>query len=420
MLGAMLMDRRCVDNVLSILKPESFYRDSHQKICAAIVSLISQNKPVDILTVTEELRKSRELEEVGGPMYVTGLTSKIAGTSHAEYHAAVIQDMYIKRELIRISSEIQSQSFDESNDSEEILSFANLELNNVHNLANIENAEILKHLISERVKQIEEISKNENKLLGVPSGLIKLDRITGGWQKTDLIIIAARPSVGKTSFTLFCALEAASLHYQCAFFSLEMSKMQLVDKSLSYSTDISPATIRTGKMNWTELENGIGRCINLPLYIDDTPALTLMQLRTKITRLLRDGIKAVYIDYLQLMNGKSKGLNRDQEIGELTGGIKAIAKECNIPIILLSQLNRAADGKRPMLSNLRESGNIEQDADIVIFLHRPDMNDENGDKTHTEIIIAKHRNGPVGMIDAYSNEFLSRYYDQKPNTYEPF
>jgi replicative DNA helicase len=432
-LGAMMLESRCIDNILAIVKPESFYKDEHQKIFTAILNLKAKSKPVDLMTVTNELRSMKVLDEVGGPVYVSGLTSKVAGSAHAEFHARIIQQCFIKRELIRYASEIQSLAFDESIDLDDLLNEASLELNRLSNETVVENAELLKDLLTSRLREIEAISAHPDKLIGVPSGLTKLDRMTGGWQKTDLIIIAARPSMGKTSlsFNQF-AIDAASFGIPTAFFSLEMSKPQITDKSITSQANISPSSLRTGKLmdyEWELLDYKTKKLYDIPLFIDDTPALSLLQLRSKVTHLLRKNkLGLVIIDYLQLMNGKQKGINREQEVSGLTSGLKALAKETNVPIIALSQLSREVEkrgDKRPQLSDLRESGAIEQDADLVIFIHRPEKygetEDYNGNSTAglVELILAKHRNGPVGTINIYTNEYCSQFTDEKETEIQP-
>ena len=423
-LGSMIIDRSCIDDILSILKPESFYKDNHQKIYAAISDMRKENKVIDILTVTHELRQRKELEEIGGPVYITSLTSNIASTRHAEEHAYIIQDAYMKRELIRISSEVSHLSFDESEDTEEIISYFNIEVNKINSEGSTQ-TDPLNILIKERVREIEEIARNGSKLVGVPSGL-NIDKLTGGWQSTDLIILAARPSMGKTSLALNLALRACEYKYPTAFFSLEMSKNQITDRTLSAYTSMTPIQIRTGNVNWSEVEQGISVLEKLKMFVDDTAALSIVQLKSKISKLLRYGLKLVVVDYLQLMNGKISGGNREQEISELSRGVKAICKDTGLPIILLSQLNRSVElraNKRPQLSDLRESGAIEQDADLVMFLRRPEYYGmeltEDGKQTKglVEIFLEKHRNGPIGMVECYTNECLTKFYNDDP--YQP-
>ncbi len=421
-LGAMLLESGCIDTVLAILKPESFYKLENQIIYRAIKELKDINRPVDLLTVTNQLKKSGKIEEVGGPVYVTGLTSTVASSAHVDVHAMIVQDKFIQRELIRISSEILTMAYDESEDPLDIISNFNLNISNLLADNQVENAVHIQIPLKARLAEIEQISKNKEKLIGIPSGLSNLDRSTAGWQNSDLIIIAARPSQGKTAFSLFSSLQSSSYGFPVAFFSLEMSKPQLIDRALSTMSNISPLKIRTGRIEdheWEQIEYlGVRKLENLPFYIDDTPALSLTQLRAKVMQLYKKHkIKLVVIDYLQLMRGE--GDNREQEISSISRGLKALAKEVNIPIIALSQLNRAADGKRPVLSNLRESGAIEQDADMVIFIHRPEkygqMTDENSRSTKglVELIIDKQRNGPTGFSECYTNDYCTRFVEHQ-------
>ena len=413
-LGAVMLEKDAVISVLDILKPESFYKEVHQKIFNAIVDLTSKEKPIDILTVTEELRARKKLEEVGGPFYITQLTSRVASAAHIEYHARIVAQKYIQRELIRISSEIQNKAFDESIDVDDLLDFSETELFNIAE-GNIkkETAKI-NVLIQQAIHQIEEASKRKDSLSGVPSGYTKLDRLTLGWQKSDLIVIASRPSMGKTAFALSMARNIAVEHNKpVAFFSLEMSSIQLVTRLIVSETELPSNRIRNGNLDeneWKQLDAKIKSLVEAPLYIDDTPAISIYELRAKCRRLkLQHKVELIIVDYLQLMTSPSdvKG-NREQEVSNISRSLKAISKELDVPIIALSQLNRSVEmrsgSKRPQLSDLRESGAIEQDADIVIFIYRPEqygiLEDEDGNSLvgFAEIIVAKHRNGPVGDV----------------------
>jgi len=413
-LGAIMLEKDAVISVLDILKPESFYKEAHQKIFNAIVDLTSKEKPIDILTVTEELRAKKKLEEVGGPFYITQLTSRVASAAHIEYHARIVAQKYIQRELIRISSEIQNKAFDESIDVDDLLDFSETELFNIAE-GNIkkETAKV-NVLIQQAIHQIEEASKRKDSLSGVPSGYTKLDRLTLGWQKSDLIVIASRPSMGKTAFALSMARNIAVEHNKpVAIFSLEMSSIQLVTRLIVSETELPSNRIRNGNLDeneWKQLDSKIKSLVEAPLYIDDTPAISIYELRAKCRRLkLQHKVELIIVDYLQLMTGTSdvKG-NREQEVSNISRSLKAISKELDVPIIALSQLNRSVEmrsgSKRPQLSDLRESGAIEQDADIVIFIYRPEqygiLEDENGNSLvgFAEIIVAKHRNGPVGDV----------------------
>jgi replicative DNA helicase len=411
-LGALMLEPTRIDAILPILKPESFYRPEHQTIYTAIKSMMADGKRVDILTVTDHLRKSGELDDIGGPVFVTGLTSRVASASHVEQHAYIVQDLYIQRELIGISANISSMAYD-GDDPLDIISAFQSRIDSILTENQPGHTEHISELIRRRVVEIERIATHKTELIGIPSGLTSLDRKTGGWQNSDLIIIAGRPSQGKTAFALFSAIQSATFGFPVAIFSLEMSKNQLTDRAFSTMTALSPLDIRSGRMEWPELESGIGKLERLPVFIDDTPALTLVQLRSKVMQLKKHRIALVVVDYLQLMRGD--GNNREQEISSISRGLKAIAKEMNVPVIALSQLNRMADGKRPVLANLRESGAIEQDADVVVFIHRPEKygqeTTDDGASTRglCELIIDKHRNGPTGLVTCYVNEYCTQF-----------
>lgn len=413
-LGAIMLEKDAVLQVIDLLKPESFYRDPHQKIYQAIVDLTSANKVIDMLTVTEELRRKKLIDEVGGPVYIAKLTSGVSSAAHVEFHARIVAQKFIQRELIRISSEIQHRAFDESTDVDDLLDYSESELFNVAQGNIKKESQKVSVLIREALAQIEEAGKRADSLIGIPSGFTKLDRLTNGWQKSDLVIIAARPSMGKTAFVLSMARNMSVDHGRSvALFSLEMSSMQLVNRLIVAETELPSNRIRNGKLadyEWEQLDYKIKKLVEAPIYIDDTPAISVFELRAKARRLKRlFDIDMLIIDYLQLMTGTvdTRG-NREQEVSNISRSLKGIAKELDIPVIALSQLNRSVEirsgSKRPQLSDLRESGAIEQDADMVIFIHRPEkyglMEDEDGNslKGLAEIILAKHRNGPIGDV----------------------
>lgn len=412
-IGGLMLEKDAVIEIIDILKPESFYKEEHQKIFSSILDLFATNKAIDILTVTEQLRKNKELESIGGPAYLTQLTSNIASAAHIEFHARLIQQKYIQRELIRVSTDIQNRAFDESIDVNDLLDFSEGELFNVAQGNIKKEASKLNVLIKDAIVNIEEAANREDGLVGVPSGYTALDRMTNGWQPANLIIIAARPAMGKTAFVLSMARNMAVDHKKAvAVFSLEMSSIELVNRLISSEAELPSNKIRTGKLNedeWQKLEYRARRLEDAPIFIDDTPAISIFELRAKCRRLKRQhNIEVVVIDYLQLMTGppESKG-NREQEVSNISRALKGIAKELHIPIICLSQLNRSVESrpdKRPQLSDLRESGAIEQDADIVSFIHRPEYygftEDENQNSLRgiAEIIIAKHRAGSIGDV----------------------
>jgi len=413
-LGALMLEKDAAVSVIDILKPDCFYKETHRIIFEAILKLSVNLEPIDILTVTEALRKQGRLEQVGGPYFLTQLTGKVASAAHVEYHSRIVAQKYIQRELIRVSSDIQEKAFDSNQDVDELLDFAESELFEVA-FGNIKKETVrVDLLIDKALKRIEELSAKEAGLSGVPSSFLKLDRITSGWQNSDLVIIAARPSMGKTAFMLsMCRNIAVEHHKPVAIFSLEMSSLQLVNRLIVSETELASDKIRNGRLEkyeWEQLEIKLKSLSTAPMFIDDTPAISVFELRAKARRLkLEHKIELLVVDYLQLMTGPpdSQG-NREQEVSSISRSLKAIAKELDIPIIALSQLNRSVElrsgDKRPQLSDLRESGAIEQDADIVIFIHRPERfgltEDAQGRSTIgiADIIIAKHRNGPVGDI----------------------
>lgn len=413
-LGAVMLEKDAVIEVIDILKAESFYKDEHQKIFQAIMNLFANDKAIDILTVPEELRKTGTLDEVGGIAYITQLTSRVASSAHIEFHARIVQQKFIQRELIRVSTDIQNKAYDESMDVNDLLDFSEGELFNVAQGNIKKEAAPMNVLVKDAITLIQEAAKREDHLSGIPSGFTKLDRITSGWQRSDLVIIAARPSMGKTAFVLSMARNMAVDHNKCvAIFSLEMSSVSLVNRLIVSEAEIPSDKIRVGRLSedeWERLDYRIKRLEDAKILIDDTPAISVFELRAKCRRMkTQHGIDMVIIDYLQLMTGtpETRG-NREQEVSAISRALKSIAKELNIPVIALSQLNRSVEvrtgSKRPQLSDLRESGAIEQDADMVAFIHRPEkygmMQDEEGNslKGLAEIILAKHRNGALGDI----------------------
>jgi replicative DNA helicase len=424
-LGAIMLEKNAALEVLDILRAESFYIPAHQKIFNAIVELSKTYKPIDILTVTESLRQTKELDEVGGAYYISKLTSKVGSAAHIEHHARIIAQKFIQRELIRVAIDIQKQAFDDSIDVLDLLNFSE---SSIFQLAegNIKSETLkISEIIGTAIDKIEEASKREDNLSGVPSGFTSLDRITAGWQPSDLIIIAARPSMGKTAFILTMARNMSVNHkVPVAIFSLEMSTLQLVNRLIAAETELSSEKLRSGRLQeyeWEQLDVKSKNLNDAPLFLDDTPAITLFELRAKCRRLkTQHNIQMVIIDYLQLMTGtpETRG-NREQEVSNISRGLKAIAKELDIPVIALSQLNRSVEmrsgDKRPQLSDLRESGAIEQDADLVLFIHRPEKygitEDSNGNSTigMAEIIIAKHRNGAITDIQLKFRNELAKF-----------
>ncbi len=415
-LGAMMIDKKGVDEVIDILHADVFYKDAHRHIYEAIFKLFETSEPVDLLTVSAQLRKEGRLEVVGGDFYLIKLTQKVASSAHIEFHARIILQKYIQRSLIKISSEIIEDAYSEATDVFDLLDTAESKLYEVTQGNLKRSAETAQNLVIQAKKKIEEIS-NKDGLSGIPSGFDKVDRLTSGWQPSDLVIIAARPGMGKTALTLSMARNmAVNSNIPVAFFSLEMSSLQLITRLISSETGLSSEKLRTGRLEkheWEQLNVKVKALETAPLFIDDTPSLSIFDLRAKARRLAsQHKIKLVVIDYLQLMTagGSQKGGNREQEISTISRNLKALAKELNVPVIALSQLSRAVEtrggSKRPILSDLRESGAIEQDADIVSFIYRPEYYkiDEWDDEERTptqgqaEFIVAKHRNGGLDNI----------------------
>lgn len=411
-LGAMMLEQNAVNTVIDILKPASFYKEANARIYEVIMSLFQKGEPIDLLTVTHGLRKAGQLELVGGPLYISQLTNRVASTANIETHARIIAQKFIQRELIRISNEVIKDAYDESSDVFDLLDKAESNLFQVAEGNIRKNYDKMSSLIKTALDQIETARQNTSGVSGVPSGFVALDRVTSGWQRSDMIVVAARPGMGKTAFVLSMARNMAVEHQiPVAIFSLEMSSVQLVQRLIASETEISAEKLRKGSLEdheFQQLHHRIGRIAEAPIFIDDTPALSVFELRAKCRRLkAQHGIQIVIIDYLQLMTagGDSKTGNREQEISTISRSIKQIAKELDVPVIALSQLSRQVEtrggDKRPLLSDLRESGAIEQDADIVAFIYRAEYykidTDADGNPTEGtgEIIIAKHRNGSL-------------------------
>ena len=415
-LGALMLEKDAYSIISEILKPECFYEHAHQLIFAAIVDLAVQQLPIDMMTVTEQLRKRGELDQVGGPYYIAQLTAKVASSAHIEYHARIIAQKYLARELISFSAQIQGKAFDETVDVDDLMQEAEGKLFEISQRNVKKDATQINPVINEALKVLENAAKQEGGLSGLATGFHDLDKITSGWQKSDLVIIAARPAMGKTAFVLSMAKNmAVNFNIPVAIFSLEMSNVQLVNRLMVNVSEIPGDKLKSGRLEqyeWDQLNFKIKELFDAPIYVDDTPSLSVFELRTKARRLVREHqVKCIIIDYLQLMN--ASGMNfgsREQEVSMISRSLKGLAKELNIPIIALSQLNRGvenrqgAEGKRPQLADLRESGAIEQDADMVCFIHRPEYykskEDEPGNSLLglAEIIIAKHRNGAVGDV----------------------
>ncbi len=416
-LGAIMLEKSAFDTVTEIIKPECFYVEANQLIFRAMQSLQQKSMPIDILTVVEELKMQEKLDIVGGPYYVTKLTNAVVSTANIDAHARIVLQKFIQRELIRISGEIIGDAYEDSTDVFDLLDDSETKMFNITNNYLKKNFEDIGNVLAKTINRIDELRTKTDDISGVPSGFGTLDRVTYGWQNTDLIILAARPAVGKTAFALNLARNAA-LHptkpTPVAFFSLEMGAGQLVQRILSAESEIKMEKISRGKLEEYEYQQlhtkGVKKLETAPIFIDDTAALNVFEFRAKARRLVnKHQVGLIIIDYLQLMSGiGDRGSNREQEISTISRNLKALAKELNIPIIALSQLSRAVEtrkeSKMPQLSDLRESGAIEQDADMVMFIYRPEYyeisSNEQGESTHgeTHVRIAKHRNGSLETI----------------------
>ncbi|PUZ29058.1 replicative DNA helicase [Chitinophaga parva] len=418
-LGAIMLEKGAFDTVVEILKSDCFYVEAHKKIFLAMIRLAGKSMPVDILTVVEELRFMGELDLVGGPFYVSQLTNSVVSSANVEAHARIILQKFIQRELIRISGEILSESYEDTADVFDLLDSAESKLFEITNNHLRKNYDSIDRVLVNTMKRIEDLRNKGDDITGVPSGFPSLDKVTYGWQPTDLIILAARPAVGKTAFALNLVRNAA-LHPRfpkgAAIFSLEMSSGQLVARILAAEAEIKLEKITRGKLEEYEMKklmtHGVERLAKAPIFVDDTPALNIFELRAKCRRLVHNnGVGIIIIDYLQLMSGSADGknTNREQEISKISRELKGLAKELQVPVIALSQLSRDVEkrkdgNKMPQLSDLRESGAIEQDADMVLFLYRPEYYDINqnemgeSNKGETHVRIAKHRNGQLDTI----------------------
>ncbi len=423
-LGALMLERNSLYKAVDILRPEVFYKEANQEIYNAILELFSENKPIDILTVTNQLRDKVKLDIVGGAHYITNLTTRVQSSDNVEYHSRLLLEKYIKRDIIRLGSEMTNQAYEDSTDALELLDSANIRLTGLNDFIDRKKAQKFGDVLDESLKKIQDAIISDNHITGIPSGFIDLDKVTHGWQESDLIILAARPGMGKTALAIRLVAETAiKNNIPCAFFSLEMSNIQLIQRIQAGESLTYLEKIRSGELSsesYEKVKSASQKMSSAPLYIDDTPALKLIELRAKVYNLIvRYGIKMFVVDYIQLMD--STGNTRNEEVGRISRGLKAIAKEFNMPVIALSQLSRAVENrggeKRPQLSDLRESGDIEQDADLVIFLYRPEYYKIELDSTGKslkgvcELIIAKHRNGRLKDIWLTFDGNKQMFYD---------
>jgi len=430
-LGAMLLDKGAIAKAIEILDDSSFYKPAHQRIFAGMVALFEKSEPVDLITLVEELRRRAELDKIGGEYYLTELTTRVTTAANIEYHAHIVLEKALMRQLISSSSEVVGRAYSETEDALDLLDEAEQKIFQISEQRMKKSFISMNTAVHQTMEMLESIHGKHSGVTGVPSGYTELDNYTGGFQNSDLIIVAGRPSQGKTALVLSVARNASIFHeVPVAFFSLEMSNQQLVLRLICAEARVDAQSVRTGRLpedEWRKLSTSIGKLYKAKIFIDDTPALTALEIRAKARRLkVEHNVGLIIVDYLQLMQGPKNAQSREQEISSISRSLKALAKELNTPVIALSQLNRAVEmrgDKRPVLADLRESGAIEQDADVVLFVHRPEMFginvDENNEPTEgmAEIIIGKQRNGPTGsarlaFIKQYARfENLTRFRD---------
>ena len=428
-LGALMVDSDAFSMVSEILKPDTFYEPRHQKIYEAIRNMNMDERPVDVMTLVDELTKMGEINKVGGADYLMEISSGVASAAHIEYHARILAQKYMARQLIHYAGDIETQAFDESVDVDELMQHAEGELFSLSQNNMKQDYTQVAPVVKNAVEILQRAASNKGGLTGIPTGYSGLDDVTSGWQASDLVIIAGRPAMGKTSFALSIAKNVAvDYGVPVGFFSLEMNNVQLVNRLISNVCEISGHKILNGQLDpsdWERLDETIVRLSDAPIFVDDTPGLSVFELRTKARRLVREkGVKLIMIDYLQLMNANGmKFGSRQEEVSTISRSLNGLAKELNIPVLALSQLSRnvenreGLDGKRPQLSDLRESGAIEQDADMVLFVHRPEYyhiyQDEKGNDLHgmAQIIIAKHRKGSTGDVLLNFRGEFTRFQD---------
>ena len=422
LLGAIMLSDSVLPEILTILRPQDFYDEKHQTIFAAMMNLYDQHRPVDLLTLTSELKSLKKLKEIGGAPYLTELSNFVPASSHARAYADIIEKASTRRRLIKAGTQIANKAFEEDANVDDLVGAAEKELFEVSDKIVRSDYVAMDALLADAFDRIEELHKNKGALRGLKTGFRDLDKITAGFQKGDLIIVGARPAMGKTTFAQNLAYNIASINKKgVLFFSMEMAANEIIDRMISDVSGVDNWKMRTGNLSdeeFSKIGDALGEMDELPIFIDDTSSMNIMELRNKARRAVHEhDIGIILIDYLQLIQGSDryKG-QRVQEVTEISRGLKILARELEIPVVALAQLSRNVTGRdnfRPVLSDLRESGSIEQDADLVIFLHRPDyykQNDDNYEETHiTELLIAKHRHGAVGKVELYFHPELLRF-----------
>jgi replicative DNA helicase len=432
-LGALLLDKNSIDKVTGIIKPESFYKESHKVIYNSILDLYLRNEPIDILTVTNDLRKKEKLNEAGGAFFVAELTSNVSSSANIEYHARIVAEKAIKRDFIRIGTELVKKGYDDTVDTIDLISFSEDSVIEVNSYFTSGKSKYVRQLVGEAIEGIKNASMKPNGITGIPSGITPLDRVIGGWQNSDLVLIGARPSMGKTDLAINLAINAAKNDYKVAIYSLEMSDIQNVLRMMAIDREIGRTEIRKGSLtesDWSNLSMFSNKISNNIILMDE-PNINHINIRSGARKLyLSEKINMIIIDYMQLIESPGSKLSQVQKIGEISRSLKLMAKELNIPVIALSQLSRAVEtrggDKRPQLSDLRDSGNLEQDADIIIFPYRPEYYGfetmEDGSSTYQlmELDIAKHRNGAVETVFARYLGKFGKIVDWKNTQEEPY
>ncbi|KPU42897.1 replicative DNA helicase [Oxobacter pfennigii] len=417
-IGAMLLDKNAISSAAEILRGEDFYKEAHGRIFDTIIELYNRDEPVDLVTLVESLRTKGILDAIGGLTYLSNLAASVPTTANIKYYAKIVEEKSTLRNLIKTSSELMDKCYSENDEVPAILESAEKAIFDISQKAMEHDFEPISKVLERSFDNIEKLYKSKGELTGVPTGFVDLDRKTSGMQKGDMILVAARPSMGKTAFAINIGQYAATRHpYSVAIFSLEMSKEQLVQRMLCSEANIDMLKLRTGNLedeDWAKLARSAGPLASAKIFIDDSPGISITEMRSKCRRLkIEHGLDLIIIDYLQLMQGKGKTENRQQEVSEISRSLKALAKEMESPVIALSQLSRAPEARadhRPMLSDLRESGSIEQDADVVCFLYRDEYyNKETDKKNIAEVIIAKQRNGPTGTVELFFNGQYTKF-----------
>lgn len=426
-LGAMLIDKEAIAKATEVLSADDFYREAHRVIFSAMLELYNKNEAVDMVTVTEILKRDNKLEDIGGIAYITSLANVVLTAANVKYHAEIVAEKSVLRQLVRVSTEIAAMGYEANEDVGTLLDTAESRILEISNRKKKNDFTAINDILMDSVQSIESLLQNKGGLTGLPAGFADLDKLTSGLHPSDFIILAARPSMGKTALALNIVQNVALRAHKViggeprsvAFFSLEMSKEQLVNRMLCAEAGIDSQRLRVGEMHdedWTHLWDACDTMSRAKIYIDDTAGITAMDMRSRARRLKAEhGLDLIVVDYLQLMQGSGKSNNsgdRQQEVSEISRSLKALARELDVPVLALSQLSRSVESrqvKRPMLSDLRESGSLEQDADIVAFLYREDYYNPETENKHTELIIAKHRNGPVDTVNLFFQKQFTKF-----------